>query len=94
MSAVDLTTKTKLEIPFDELSINWSFVEMPDEKYVIGMKPAVTGVQKFVEKGGEPVINPSDKKPIYFATHNIIVKLFTMEEYNAQLEMIKRKLMR
>jgi len=94
LSAIDLNSKTKLEIPFDELSVNWSFVEMPDEKYVIGLKPSVTGIQKLVEKGGEPVINPSDKKPIYFATQNLTVKLFTMEEYNAQLEMIKRKLMR
>lgn len=53
MTDLDLSRKKKLQIPFDVLIVNWSFVEIGDEKFVLGIKPSVTGVVRFMESGGE-----------------------------------------
>jgi len=93
-SNIDLTTKKQVIIPFDETMINMSFVELPDENYIIAIKPNITGVTKYFEKGGEPVIDATSKKPIYWINHTLSLQILTREEYQSILEATKRKLMK
>ena len=91
---IDLKTKKAVSIPFDETMINMSFIELPDEDYVICIKPNMSSVTKFFENGGEPVINPDSKKPIYNCNAGIAVQILTHEEYQSMLEATKRKFMK
>lgn len=94
MNKIDLSTKRQINIPFDETMMNMSFVELPDENYIIAIKPNVNSVIKIVEKGGEPVIDPQSKKPLYHVQHTISLQALTIEEYQSILEATKRKLLR
>lgn len=91
---IDLKTKKQITIPFDEVMMNMSFVEMPDEEHIICIKPSMNSVIKYLEKGGEPVINPNNKKPMYSFNVNITTQILTHEEYQSMLEATKRKLMK
>jgi hypothetical protein len=91
---IDLKTKKAVNIPFDEVMMNMSFIEMPDEDYVLALKPNATSVIKYFEQGGEPVINPGNKKPFYNFNGGMSVQILSREEYQSMLEATKRKLMR
>lgn len=91
---IDLKTKKAVLIPFDETMMNMSFVELPDEDYVICIKPSMSSVTKFFEKGGEPVIHPETKKPVYTFNAGMTMQILSREEYQSMLEAMKRKLMK
>ena len=91
---IDLKTKQTISIPFDESMMNMSYLELPDENYVIALKPNVNSVLKLLEKGGEPVMDPTTKKPIYNVQSNISLQILTLEEHQSMLEATKRKLLR
>jgi hypothetical protein len=90
---IDLKEKNQQSIPFDE-NINMSFVILPDEQYVIAIKPNVQSVLKFYEKGGEPVIEPVTKKPIYSVNTGNSIQVLSIEEYQSMLEATRRKLLK
>ena len=90
----DMKDKKQIQLPFDELEINWSFVEIPQENYILGVKPHIQQVGQYLEKGGEPVIDPTDKKPKFFLGSGATVKLFTHEEYLAQKQIMLKRMSR
>ena len=94
MTTINLKDKKQQTIPFDETMMNMSFIELPDENYVIAIKPNVQSVIKFFESGGEPVIDPMSKKPIFSINTGNTVQILTNEEYQSMLEATKRKLLR
>ena len=94
MPTINLKDKKQQTIPFDETMMNMSFIELPDENYVIAIKPNVQSVVKFFETGGEPVIDPMSKKPIFSINTGNTVQILTNEEYQSMLEATKRKLLR
>ena len=94
INQIDFSTKKQMVIPFDETMINQSFIELPDENYVIAIKPNITAVVKYFEKGGEPVIDPITKKPCYHINNNISIQLLSREEYQSILEATRRKLLK
>lgn len=89
---VNLKEKKTIQIPFDELEINWSFIEIPQENFILGIKPHVQQVGQYLENGGEPVIDPNTKRPSFFVGSGATVKLFTIEEYHAQKQLMKKRL--
>lgn len=91
---IDLKEKKQCMVPFDETMINMSFIELPDENHFIVLKPNVQGVLKFFEKGGEPVIDPNTKRPIFSVQNGNSVQVVTREEYESMLEAAKRKLLK
>jgi len=91
---IDLKDKKQQTIPFDEEMMNMSFIMLPDENHVIVLKPNVQAVLKYYEKGGEPVMDPMTKKPIFSVQNANSVQVLNMEEYQSMLEATKRKLLR
>lgn len=91
---IDLKTKKGVIIPTEDVMINQSFIELVDEDLWVVIKPNMTSVTKYFEKGGQPVINPENGKPMFGFNAGMSMQIITREEYQSMLEAIKRKLMR
>ena len=75
------------EITYIESMINWSFIEVGSEGFVVGLRPEISKVVKFVESDGKQlVVNGKPKWGIY--SHNV-TKVFSRKEKEEMIKMMR-----
>jgi|GEM_PF-5782341 len=81
ISGLPLGTKQEF-VPHEELQEGWTYVSIPEDDAIIGVKIAITKVLKLVGPDGKPVKDPFGNNAYSIQSSNL-VKLLTREEYNA-----------
>ena len=77
------------KITYVPSNINWSFIEVGSEGFVVGLKPEISKVVKFVEANEQIIINGKPKWGIY--SHNV-TRVFSRKEKEEMIKMMRKKL--
>lgn len=77
-------TKTKQKYtPHNTLEEGWTYVSIPDDDLVIGVRVAVTKVMQVLNPDGSPVKDPTGT-PFYTFQSTNVVRTLTREEYEVE----------
>lgn len=64
-----------------ELEEGWTYISIPEDNMVIGVRTAITKVLKLVGSNNEPLKDSTGNNAYTFQSSNV-VRLLTMEEYD------------
>ena len=82
----------KVQITFDAVLLNWSFVEVGSEIYVVGVRPVISKVVKLMDKNGDQIIDPIVKRPKWGVYSKNETKVFSREEQSEMLKIMEKKI--
>ncbi len=68
-------------LPHKVLNEGWRYFKIQGSDKIIATRINIVKAFQIVEQGGQPVINPVNKQPLYEWDLNNEVKMLTMEEY-------------
>ncbi len=69
--------------PHNTLEEGWTYISIPDDDIIIGVKISVTKVMKLINPDGSPAKDPTGT-PIYSFQSANVVKTLTQAEYNVE----------
>jgi hypothetical protein len=72
-------------VPHIDLYSGWTFVSIPDDNIVLGLKNVVLKTLRVCNKDGSQQVAPNGEK-IYSMESQTIVKIFTNEEYQQMMK--------
>jgi len=67
--------------PHRVLNEGWRYFKIQGSDKIIATRINIVKAFNIVEKGGQPVINPDDRQPVYEWDSNNEFKILTLEEY-------------
>ena len=73
--------KFKKLVPSRMIKKTSSFFEIEGDELIFQVTTSIDNVYMFCEKGGQPVINPKNKKPIYDFTISTKMNMLTRDDY-------------
>ncbi len=73
-------------VPHKTLREGWTYVSIPDENIVIGIRAAVTKVMKLTKPDGTPVLDAAGNPSFSFQSVNV-AKVLTNTEYDVVKKM-------
>ena len=82
-NTVDLSKKRKEFKPHQVVHQGKTFVLIDGEDDVIMLQSTVNKVYKYIEHGGQPVLNPKTKQQMYDIVASVIVSIMPNAEYLA-----------
>lgn len=78
------TSQTKQRYtPHSTLEEGWTYISIPDDDLVIGVRVAVTKVMKIFNADGNPAKDPTGT-PLYTFQSTNVVRILTREEYEVE----------
>lgn len=80
---VDLSKKVKQFKPHQVVHAGKTFVFIDGEDDVIMLTNTVNRVSKYVEVGGQPVLNKKNNRQMYDIEAGVAITIITMDEYDA-----------
>jgi hypothetical protein len=69
--------------PHNTLEEGWTYISIPDDDVIIGVRVAVTKVMKLIGPDGNPSKDATGSPAYTFQSTNI-VRILTREEYNTE----------
>ena len=67
--------------PHKVMNEGWRYFKIQGSDKIIATRINIVKAFQTVEKGGQPVVNPVNKQPVYEWELNNEVKMLTIEEY-------------
>ena len=68
-------------MPHKELQEGWTYISVPEDSVVIGVKVTITKVMKLLDADDKPLRDPTGNYAYSFQSSNV-VKVLSKEEYN------------
>ena len=85
MSIKDKIVKS---IPYVDLHSGWTFLSLPKEDIILGIKTVIIQANILQNKDGTPVIDPNSRKKIYGVGSQQVVRIFSKEEYSEYMKLV------
>ncbi len=85
MSIKDKIVKS---IPYVDLHSGWTFLSLPNEDVILGIKTVVIQTHKLENKDGTSVIESKSGKKIYGVNTQQVVRIFSKEEYAEYMKLV------
>ncbi len=75
-------------IPYLDLHSGWTFLSLPKEDVVLGIKTVIIQANILQNKDGTPVIQPTTGDKIYGVNTQQVVRVFSKEEYSEYMKLV------
>ncbi len=75
-------------IPYVDLHSGWTFLSLPNEDVILGIKTVIIQTNKIENKDGTPAIDPKSGKKIYGVNTQQVVRVFSKEEYAEYMKLV------
>jgi len=85
MSIKDKIVKS---IPYVDLHSGWTFLSLPKEDVILGIKTVIIQANILQNKDGTPVIEPNSGKKTYGVNTQQIVRVFSKEEHSEYMKLV------
>jgi len=85
MSAKDKISKS---IPYVDLHSGWTFLSLPQEDVILGIKTVIIKANILQNKDGTPVIQPNTGDKVYGVNTQQVVRIFSKEEYSDYMKLV------
>ncbi len=85
MSVKDKISKS---IPYVDLHSGWTFLSLPQEDVILGIKTVIIKANILQNKDGTPVIQPNTGDKVYGVNTQQVVRIFSKEEYSDYMKLV------
>jgi len=85
MSAKDKISKS---IPYVDLHSGWTFLSLPQEDVILGIKTVIIKANILQNNDGTPVIQPNTGDKVYGVNTQQVVRIFSKEEYSDYMKLV------
>ena len=75
-------------IPYVDLHSGWTFLSLPKEDVILGIKTVIIQAHKLENKDGTPVLDPNSGKKIYGVNTQQVVRIFSKEEHAEYMKLV------
>jgi len=85
---MSLKDKIPKSIPYVDLHSGWTFLSLPKEDVILGIKTVIIQAHKLENEDGTPVIDPNSGKKIYGVNTQQVVRIFSKEEHAEYMKLV------
>jgi len=85
---MSLKDKIPKSIPYVDLHSGWTFLSLPKEDVILGIKTVIIQAHKLENKDGTPVLDPNSGKKIYGVNTQQVVRIFSKEEHAEYMKLV------
>ena len=85
---MSMKDKIPKSIPYVDLHSGWTFLSLPKEDVVLGIKTVIIQANILQNKDGTPVIQPTTGNKIYGVNTQQVVRIFSKEEYSEYMKLV------
>jgi len=85
---MSLKDKIPKSIPYVDLHSGWTFLSLPKEDVILGVKTVITQANILQNKDGTPVIESNSGNKIYGVKTQQVVRIFSKEEYSEYMKLV------
>ena len=75
-------------IPYVDLHSGWTFLSLPKEDVILGIKTVVIQAKTLHNKDNTPVIDPKTGIKLYGINTQQVVRIFSKEEYSEYMKLV------
>ena len=80
--------KISKSIPYVDLHSGWTFLSLPKEDVILGIKTVIIQANILQNKDGTPVIQQNTGDKIYGVNTQQVVRIFSKEEYSEYMKLV------
>jgi len=85
---MSLKDKIPKSIPYVDLHSGWTFLSLPKEDVILGVKTVISQANILQNKNGTPVFESNTGNKIYGVKTQQVVRIFSKEEYSEYMKLV------
>ena len=85
---MSMKEKISKSIPYVDLHSGWTFLSLPKEDVILGIKTVIIQANILQNRDGTPVIEPNSGNKIYGVNTQQVVRIFSKEEYSEYMKLV------